>query len=108
MGDVRPLRDQILVERVTGHGIERVSAGGIVIPATTQGKIQTKDDQFRARVLAMGPDAERETSGDLHVGDEVLVHTWHEDGDRLYTGVTAMAKGQMFVKPNDIICAVTG
>lgn len=108
MGAVRPLHDQILVERLTGNGIERTTPGGIVIPATSEGKIRTKDDQFRAKVLAIGPEADRVLVGDLRVGDEVLCHTWHEDGGKLFTGVQAMGKNEMFIRPNDIICAVEG
>lgn len=99
-GTVQPLRDLVLVERLEGHGIETVSPGGIIIPATTEAKAKTKADTFRARVVALGPEAR-----DLRVGEVVLVFTWAGgDGSQLYTGVEALGPHQFFIRPDDIVC----
>lgn len=100
---VRPLRDLVLVQRLEGHGIERVTPGGIVIPAACEAKAKTKNDYFRARVIAKGPKAPPE----LEVGEDVLVHTWAGgDGTGLYTGaLTSVGNGRMLITPDDIVCA---
>lgn len=104
---LRPLRDRILVERLEGHGIERVSPGGIIIPAICEKNVQTKSDTFRARVLAIGPEADRELQGDLKPGDEVLLYTFDGHPDRVFTGDLGGESG-LFVRPDDILCAVEG
>lgn len=106
--NIRPIGDNILVERLEGHGIERVTAGGIVIPATLEARAKTKNDVFRARVLAVGPsedaNAVREAVSDGY--SDVLVYAWRENGQRgLYTG-TPLGRDRLFVKPDDIIVAV--
>lgn len=95
MGDtIRPLRDRIHIRRLEGHGIERVTEGGIVIPATVEARAKTKNDYFRAEVLAVGPDVK-----EVEPGEHVLVHTWHGgDGSTLYVG--------SFITPDDVICVV--
>lgn len=90
----------VLVERLEGHGIERVTPGGIVIPATAERRPTTKADTYRARVLAVGPEAARE----LTPGTEVIVHTWHASGDKLYSGV-GTDYGTL-VALEDIVCAL--
>lgn len=113
MGAWQPRNDRILVERLEGRGVESVTPGGIIIPATTERKARTTADQFRARVVAVGPGAllengERETI-DLQPGDEVLVYSFAEDksdGSALYTGASGPGKHQLFVRPRDIVCAV--
>jgi co-chaperonin GroES (HSP10) len=103
-GDVRPLGKRILVERLEGHGIERVTKGGIIIPATTEARAKTKQDTFRAKVLALGPQAN--PTGELAVGDVLIVYTWDGgDGSTLYTGVSA-GKHRLFIEPDDIVCIV--
>jgi co-chaperonin GroES (HSP10) len=97
---VRPLRDQILVERLEGHGIERTTKGGIILPASLEARARTKSDYFRARVEAVGPDV-RELAKD----DHVLVYTWADGGSKLYTGV-GVGRNRLFVTPEDIVCAV--
>jgi co-chaperonin GroES (HSP10) len=100
---VSPLRDLVLVERLEGHGIERVTKGGIIIPATTEAHAKTRADTFRAVVLAKGPEAPSE----LALRDVVILHTWAEgDGSTLYTGVRGLEKHHLFVKPDDIVCIV--
>lgn len=106
--NIRPIGDNILVERLEGHGIERVTAGGIVIPATLEAKAKTKNDAFRARILAIGdgPGAlEVRKAFDEGFG-HVLVHAWCEHGERgLYTG-KPLDRNRLFIKPDDIIVAL--
>lgn len=101
--ELRPTKDRILVERID-QGREVVTSGGIILPATTQGRHKTKSDTFRARVLAVGPKAPVE----LEPGVEVLVYTWADgDGSTLYTGVEVGAH-RVFVRPDDVVCIVEG
>lgn len=95
MGEkIRPLRDRIHIRRLEGHGIETVTPGGIIIPATSEARAKTKRDYFRAEVVATGPEVR-----DLEPGEHVLVHTWADgDGSELYTG--------SFIGPDDVICVV--
>jgi co-chaperonin GroES (HSP10) len=104
---VQPLRDLIRVTRVEGHGIETVTAGGIILPATREKGVRTKSDYFRARVEALGPDAEKAYAGDLQPGAEVLVYTYSGDKDSVWTGKD-MGEHGMFVQPDDILCVVGG
>ena len=104
---LQPLGDRILVTRLEGHGIESMSAGGIIIPATAQKSVQTKADQFRARVEAIGPEAARLLRDELKPGDEVLLYTYDADGDRVFTGINCGEHG-IFIRPDDILCAVEG
>lgn len=96
MGEaIRPLRDRIHIRRLEGHGIETTTPGGIIIPATTEARAKTKNDYFRAEVLAVGPDVR-----ELAAGEHVLVHTWADgDGSVLYTSGA-------FIGPDDVICVV--
>jgi co-chaperonin GroES (HSP10) len=99
---VKPLGNRILVERLEGHGIERTTPGGIIIPATNERRAEHKRDGFRARVEAIGPEVREQ----LEVGEHVLVHTWaNGDGSQLYTG-DRMGANQLLIAPDDIICAV--
>jgi co-chaperonin GroES (HSP10) len=100
--DVRPLGERILVTRLEGHGIETVSPGGIIIPATAEKSVRTKADYFRARVEVLGPDAEKAYAGDLKPGDEVLVYTYSGTADSVFTGDDA-GQHRMFVRPDDIL-----
>lgn len=94
---LRPLRDLILIERLEGHGIERVTKGGIIIPAASEKRAQTKRDYFRAKVLAIGPKVV-----DVEPGEHVLVHTWaNGDGRQMYTG-TWIDGRRGFVTADDI------
>lgn len=104
---IRPLGNNILVERIEGHGIEQTLPSGIVIPATAQASVKTKADMFRSRVLAIGPEADRLLQGDLRVGDEVLLYTYDAHADRVFTGTQAGEHG-LFIKPDDILCVVGG
>lgn len=101
---IRPLGDRILVHRLEGHGIERTTAGGIIIPATTEASVQTKADYFRARVALMGPEAKRQVP-DLSEGEEVLVYTYAGHADAVWTGQSSDAG--LFIKPDDIIAVVS-
>jgi len=102
---IHPLRDRILVTRLEGHGIETVSPGGIVIPATVEKSVRTKPDYFRARVEALGPEAERAYAGDLKPGDEVLVYTYSGTADSVFTGST-LGEHRVVIGPDDILGAV--
>jgi co-chaperonin GroES (HSP10) len=103
---LRPLRDLIRITRVDGHGIERMSKGGIVIPATCEGSVKTKGDYFQARIEALGPDAEKAFAGELKPGDEVLVYTYSGTAESVFTGLPGGEKHTLFVKPEDILAAV--
>ena len=108
--NIRPVGSNILIERLEGHGIERVTAGGIVIPATNEARARTKNDSFRARVLAVGPAQEANPIRDAVAEgfDHVLVYTWADNDDAkrgLYTG-TPLGQNRLFVKPDDIIIAL--
>lgn len=104
-GGFRPLGERILVERVDGHGVEKVLASGIVLPATREASVQTKGDLFRARVRAMGDEAKRQVP-DLSVGEEVFVYAYSGNGESVYTGDST--KAGVFIKPDDIACVVEG
>lgn len=100
---ITPLRDLLLVERLEGHGIERVTKGGIIIPATLEAHAKTKNDTWRGKVIAKGPKA----PDDVVVNDVVMVFTWADgDGKKLYTGHEALTKNQCFIEPDDIVCIV--
>lgn len=101
---LQPLRDLIQITRVEGHGIETVSKGGIILPATREKSVRTKADYFRARIEAMGPEAEKAFAGELRPGDEVFVYTYSGTDESVFTG--DRADSRLFVKPDDIICAV--
>jgi len=97
--NVTPLRDLVLVEALD-VGRETVTAGGIIIPATTQSRAKTKSDLWRGRVLAVGPKVR-----DLSPGDDVIVHTWADgDGSKLYSGENVGGHRQ-FIREGDIACA---
>lgn len=101
---IRPLGKRILVTRLEGHGIETVTKGGIILPATREASVRTKGDYFRARVKALSEGAMRECP-DLHVGDDVLVYTYSGTAASVFTGSVAKGAG-IFVEPDDILCAV--
>ena len=101
---IRPLGERILITRLEGHGIETVSKGGIVIPATAEKSVRTKADYFRARVEALGPDV---VGYELAAGDEVLVYTYSGTAETVFTGEGARG-ASMFVRAEDILCAVEG
>jgi co-chaperonin GroES (HSP10) len=99
--NVSPLRDLVLVESLD-VGRERTTAGGIVIPATTQARAKTKSDLWRGRVIAVGPKVQG-----LEPGEDVIVHTWGDgDGSKLYSG-EGIGGHHSFIRQSDIVCAVT-
>lgn len=113
---MRPLRNLVLVERLpeVGHLVndkgDEVTAGGIIVPQTFKAKgpsqrLGAKRDHFRARVVAVGPDASR----DLKPEDEILVWTFAGGaGDAkqgLYTG-TPVPGGLLIEYPEDVVCAL--
>lgn len=101
-GEVTPLRDLVLVEKLD-MGRERSSPGGIILPATLGSHVKTKADYWRGRVLARGPKAH-----DVEVGEDVLVYTWNDDtggAGGLYTGV-GLGQHRVLIKAEDIVCAV--
>jgi co-chaperonin GroES (HSP10) len=100
-GEIKPLGNRILVERLEGHGIEETTACGIILPATRESRARFKGDYFRARVKAIGTDV-RLAPGELEPGHEVLVYEF--GGDKLYTG-EGTTHG-LFVTLDDIVCAV--
>jgi len=110
---LRPMRDRILVERLSGHGKEQTLASGIIIPATCEASIATKGDYFRARVDSLGPEAERLFGDSLKPGDVVLVYTYAGDSSGNAKGMSAVFTGRkcgegLIVGPDDILCAVEG
>lgn len=85
--NVRPMGDRVLVERIDEtDGKERVSDGGIILPpkdmTLKRGRSAQIPDTFRARVLAVGPDARHE----LTEGAEVIVHTYDQRPDQTLAG----------------------
>lgn len=100
---LQPVRDLIMITRLEGHGIEEVTKGGIILPATREKSVRTKGDYFRARVDGIGPRA-RYADGELDVGDEVLVYTYSGTAESVFTGVRA--GDYEFVRPEDILCVV--
>jgi co-chaperonin GroES (HSP10) len=102
-GMLKPLGERVLVTRTDGHGVETVTKGGIIVPATVESSVQTKRDYFRARVEAMGDEAKR-LMPDLCVGNEVLVHTYSGTAASVYTGESTHEG--LFVKPEDILGVV--
>jgi len=108
---IQPINDRLLVQRLEGHGIERVTDGGIIIPATTEAKAKTKADTFRARILAVGP-GKMLPSGvrqpiDASPGEDVIVETWADNAEHsLYTGSPGMEPGQLFIGVEDVVCVI--
>jgi co-chaperonin GroES (HSP10) len=108
-----PIRDNIYIER----SIEKQSAGGIIFPETfnyrfsARLKMNAIPDVFRAKVLAVGTDTRELRDGDgvaIAYGDEVYVYSYAEgDGSKLYTGESVGEKSRIFIKPKDIVFAVT-
>lgn len=108
---IQPLNDRILVKRLEGHGVERVTDGGIIIPATTEAKAKTKADTFRARVLAVGPGRVLESGGrhpvGVEPGEDVVVETWADSAEHtLYTGAPGLGPLELFISPDDVVCVV--
>lgn len=114
MSELQPRRNLVLVERLpdlersTNDAGDIVTAGGIIIPKTCKyshpaKKHSAKPDFWRGRVIACGP-----LVRELAPGDEVLVHTWAEVGDGLYTGAdTQLSDGRCFLEyPDDFVCAL--
>ncbi len=95
------------MQRLEGHGIETTTPGGVIIPATVQKGVRNKPDTFRARVLAMGPEATRQLSGELAIGADVLLYTYDGEADSVFTGEQAEGHG-LFVRPADILCVLEG
>lgn len=108
---IQPMNDRILVKRLEGHGIERVTEGGIILPATMHAKHKTKADTFRARVLAVGP-GKVDGNGvrqpiDVEPGEDVIVETWRDDASNsLYTGDVALGDHELFIGPDDVVCVI--
>lgn len=100
---IRPTKSRILVERLEGHGVERTTKGGIVIPATNEAKAKTKNDVFRARILAIGPDATEIQRAYEDGFEHVLVYAWNDTTKRkgLYTGVP-VGRNRLLIEPDDI------
>jgi co-chaperonin GroES (HSP10) len=94
-----------VIERVEGHGIEKTLPSGIVLPATRESGVRTKADYFRAKVLAMGDEAQRELP-DLGVGEDVLVYSYSGSEESVFTG-TETGRG-IFIRPEDILGVVEG
>jgi co-chaperonin GroES (HSP10) len=110
---LRPVRDRILVERLSGHGKEQTLASGIIVPATCEAGMATRGDYFRARIDALGPEAEQIFGDTLKPGDEVLVYTYAGDSSGNAKGMSAVFTGRkcgegLIIGPDDIICAVEG
>lgn len=104
-GLLKPCGNRILVERIDGHGIEKVLPSGIVLPATREATVQTRGDLWRGKVTAMGDEAKRQVP-DLEVGSDVFVYAYSGVAESVWTG-DATSNG-VFVKPDDIACVVEG
>jgi co-chaperonin GroES (HSP10) len=104
---VRPIRDNIYIQRIR----PAQSAGGIIFPTSfkfgksgfsAKAKMDAIPDVFPAHVLALGPEVR-----ELSVGDEIMVYTYAEgDGSKLYTGETTGERERLFIRPDDVVCAV--
>lgn len=105
---IRPLRDQLYVQRLKQTHYE----GGVILKPETfkagkngfsaREKMNGIPDYFPAKVLATGPDVR-----ELSQGDEVLVWSYADgDGSKLYTGESVGEKDKMFIKMDDVVCAV--
>ena len=103
---IRPLGDNIYIQRVR---VEE-SRGGIIFPSTfrlkkqfsARERLNAVPDLFHAFVLAIGPDVR-----ELSQGDEIIVHAYAEGNvNTLWTGTSVGEKDRMFIKPNDVVCAV--
>jgi co-chaperonin GroES (HSP10) len=107
---VVPIRDNIYVERVP----KRVTPGGIHLPETFRAgksglsareRMNAIPDHFR--VLATGPEVQKSEAAGLFQGDHALVWSYAKgDGTKLYTGESVGEKDRLFIKPNDVVCAV--
>lgn len=104
-GGIRPLGDRIAVHRTEGHGVEKVLASGLVLPATREAGVQSKSDYFRAKVTAMGDDAKR-VLPDLSVGEDVFVYAYSGNGETVFTGEDGGSA--LFIRPDDVLCVVEG
>ncbi len=108
-----PLHDNIYVEKI----VETETAGGIVIPGSFDYRFSARlkfgaiPDYFRAKVLAVGPNKRElmDSEGQaLAYGDEVYVYSYAGgDGSKLMTGESVGEKGRCFIKPDDIVMAVS-
>lgn len=101
----KPTGERILVRRCDGAGEEVTLPSGIVLPATREATVQTKGDLFRARVIALGPEAQRQVP-DLAEGEEVFVYAYSGTAASVFTG-DQTAEG-LFIKADDIACVVEG
>lgn len=101
---IRPLRNRVLVKPIR----RTMSEGGIHLPedynALPSWKAVNKDDDFRAEVIAVGPEV---NDAAVYPGALVQILTWSDgtelDGKRrsMYTGVDG-PDGTLFVKyPED-------
>ncbi len=109
---VVPIGTWIYVERIP----EKVSPGGIHIPETFRAgksglsareRINSIKDHFLVRVLATGPEVQKSEAHGLFQGDHALVWSYAAgDGSKLYTGESVGEKHRLFIKPNDVVCAV--
>lgn len=104
-GNIKPLNDFVLIERIDGDGREEIRPSGLILPAVDRrlrhGNSHAVPDTYRARVLAVGPEARRLTLDQLGDGDEVLVHTYDQRPDKTLAGEET-AHG-FFVRVDDII-----
>lgn len=120
---LRAAYDWIYIEKIVPNETalgEEVTEGGIIIPATFKSgfsarlKVNAIKDTFHARVLSIGRDVR---APDLAQFDEVIVYTYADsDGskgvsvnpsiDNLFSGESSGEKNRLFIKLDDIVCAV--
>ncbi len=104
---IRPLRDQLYVQKL----VETHYGSGIIVKPSTfspkkkfsaRERMNAVSDTFHARVLATGPDVR-----ELAQGDEVIVYSFADgDGSKLYTGDSVGEKDRIFIRMDDVLCAV--
>jgi co-chaperonin GroES (HSP10) len=109
---ISPIRDWLYVERLR----EKESPGGIIFPETfktgkggfsAREKMNAVKDHFMVRVLATGPEVQRSEVSGLFQGDHALVWSYAAgDGSKLFTGESVGERDRLFIKPNDVVCAV--
>lgn len=103
---LRAYGEWIYVQKI----VEERTSGGLFIPQTADYRHKPRlrfasvENTFRARVLSIGPRVDL----DIDQGDEILVYTFAEgDGSKFYTGENVGEKGRLFIKPKDIVCAIS-
>ncbi len=109
---VCPIRDVLYVEKIPRlkssggiHLVEVFKAGKSGLSARE--RMNAIPDYFMVRVLATGPEVQKSEAAGLFQGDHALVWSYAAgDGSKLMTGDGSGEKDRLFIKPNDVVCAI--